>query len=100
MRKTKIMNVADGPGFSRYDVIMLVARLSFVTAIGFFSMKWIMGQLDPNNKQKRKAKQKVSFFTLPMIASVCREQHNLGFKFFLSKKMLFFSKFDTLVIFL
>lgn len=55
------MNVADGPGFSRYEMILLVARLSFVTAIGFFSMKWIMNQLDPNNKQKRKAKKKVIF---------------------------------------
>ncbi|KAJ8679763.1 hypothetical protein QAD02_015550 [Eretmocerus hayati] len=52
------MNVAEGAGFSRYEVLMLVARLSFVTAIGFFSMKWIMNQLDPNNSQKRKAKQK------------------------------------------
>lgn len=53
------MNVAGGSGFSRTEIFMLVARLSFVTAIGFFSMKYIMNQLDPNNKQKRKAKKKV-----------------------------------------
>lgn len=64
------MNVADGPGFSRYEIITLIARLSFVTAIGFFSMKWIMNQIDPNNKQKRKAKQKVCFLILLQIASV------------------------------
>ncbi|NP_001239116.1 ATPase family AAA domain-containing protein 1-A-like [Nasonia vitripennis] len=52
------MNVAGGSGFSRTEIFMLVARLSFVTAIGFFSMKYIMNQLDPNNKQKRKAKKK------------------------------------------
>lgn len=54
------MNVADGPGITRYEVLMLLARLSFVSAIGFFSMRWIMNQLDPNNKQKKKAKKKVS----------------------------------------
>ncbi|XP_012285360.1 ATPase family AAA domain-containing protein 1-B [Orussus abietinus] len=52
------MNVADGAGISRYEVLVLVARLSFVTAIGFFSMKWIMSQLDPTTKAKKKAKQK------------------------------------------
>ncbi|XP_011134806.1 ATPase family AAA domain-containing protein 1-B isoform X1 [Harpegnathos saltator] len=49
--------VADG-GLTRSEVLMLVARLTCVTAIGFFSMKWIMSQLDPTNSNKKRAKQK------------------------------------------
>ncbi|XP_066584571.1 outer mitochondrial transmembrane helix translocase isoform X2 [Prorops nasuta] len=52
------MNIADGSGVSRYEIVMLVARLSFVTALGFFTMKFIMNQLDPTNKAKKKAKKK------------------------------------------
>lgn len=56
------MNITDGAGLSRYDILMLIARLSFVTAIGFFSMKWIMNQIDPTNKAKKKAKKKVYIY--------------------------------------
>ncbi|XP_034948325.1 ATPase family AAA domain-containing protein 1-like [Chelonus insularis] len=52
------MNVADGAGFTRYEMFTLIARLSIVTAIGFFSMKWIMSQIDPMSKAKKKAKEK------------------------------------------
>ncbi|KAL2737381.1 ATPase family AAA domain-containing protein 1-B-like [Vespula maculifrons] len=52
------MNVADGPGFSRYEILLLAARLSFVTAVGFFTMKWFVHQLDPTNAAKKKAKKK------------------------------------------
>ena len=51
----KKMTVADGQGFSRYEVLMLVARLSLGTAIGFFSVKWIMNQLDLNKQQLAEA---------------------------------------------
>lgn len=58
-RISQIMNmVADG-GLTRFEVLMLVARLTCVTAIGFFSMKWIMSQLDPTNSSKKRAKKKV-----------------------------------------
>ncbi|XP_014602956.1 PREDICTED: ATPase family AAA domain-containing protein 1-B-like [Polistes canadensis] len=52
------MNVADGPGFSRYEILLLAARLSFVTAVGFFTMKWFVHQLDPTNAAKKRAKKK------------------------------------------
>lgn len=55
------MNVTDGPGFSRYEILLLAARLSFVTAVGFFTMKWFVHQLDPTNAAKKKAKKKVGF---------------------------------------
>lgn len=54
------MNLADGAGFaSRYEVILIVARVSIVAAIGFFSMRWIMNQLDPTTQAKKQAKKKV-----------------------------------------
>lgn len=53
------MDVADAAGFSRFQVFALVARLSIVTAIGFFSMKWIMSRIDPVTKSQKKAKEKV-----------------------------------------
>ncbi|XP_043475435.1 outer mitochondrial transmembrane helix translocase [Leptopilina heterotoma] len=53
------MNLADGAGFaSRYEVILIVARVSIVAAIGFFSMRWIMNQLDPTTQAKKQAKKK------------------------------------------
>lgn len=52
------MNVADGIGYSRSEVFVLVARVSFVAAVGFFSMKWIMNHLDPTNNAKKKARKK------------------------------------------
>lgn len=54
------MNIADGVGYSRSEVLVLVARVSFVAAVGFFSMKWIMNQLDPTNNAKKKARKKVT----------------------------------------
>lgn len=58
------MNVADGVGYSRSEVFVLVARVSFIAAVGFFSMKWIMNQLDPTNNAKKKARKKVTHFIL------------------------------------
>lgn len=53
------MNLADGAGFaSRYEVLLLVTRVSLVAAIGFFSMRWIMNQLDPTTQAKKQAKKK------------------------------------------
>lgn len=58
-RISQIMNMVADSGLTRFDVLMLVARLTCVTAIGFFSMKWIMSQLDPTNSNKKRAKKKV-----------------------------------------
>lgn len=55
------MNIADGVGYTRSEVFVLVARISFIAAFGFFSMKWIMNQLDPTNNAKKKARKKVIY---------------------------------------
>lgn len=52
------MNIADGVGHTRSEIFVLVARVSFIAAFGFFSMKWIMNQLDPTNNAKKKARKK------------------------------------------
>lgn len=44
--------------FSRNEVIGLVVRLTLVSAVTFLSIKWIMNQLDPTNKSKKKARKR------------------------------------------
>ncbi|CAG9824829.1 unnamed protein product [Phaedon cochleariae] len=44
--------------FSRNEVIGLVLRLSLVSAVTFLSIKWIMNQVDPTNKSKKKARKR------------------------------------------
>lgn len=42
--------------FDRVQIISLVVRLSLVTAATYYSIKWLIGQMDPTNKNKKKAK--------------------------------------------
>ncbi|CAG9859112.1 unnamed protein product [Phyllotreta striolata] len=44
--------------FSKNEVIGLVVRLTLVSAVTFLSIKWIMNQVDPTNKSKKKARQR------------------------------------------
>lgn len=44
--------------FGRNEIISLVVRLSLVSAVTFLSIKWIMNQVDPTNKNKKKARKK------------------------------------------
>ncbi|XP_011299589.1 ATPase family AAA domain-containing protein 1-B [Fopius arisanus] len=52
------MSVADGANLTRGEMMSLIVRLTIVTAVGFFSMKWIMSQMDPMSKAKKKAKER------------------------------------------
>lgn len=40
----------------KYEALNLIIRLSMVSAIAYFSVKWMMERLDPNSKTKKKAK--------------------------------------------
>jgi len=51
--------MAASAGLTRQEVLMLVARLTCVAAIGFFSMRWLISQLDPTRSTKQRAKKKV-----------------------------------------
>lgn len=44
--------------FSRNELIGLVVRLTLVSAVTFLSIKWLMNQVDPTNKSKKKAKKR------------------------------------------
>ena len=50
----------DTQTFSRSEIISLIIRLAILTGVTFFSVKWMITQLDPTNKQKKTAKKKVS----------------------------------------
>ncbi|XP_015108521.1 ATPase family AAA domain-containing protein 1-A isoform X2 [Diachasma alloeum] len=43
---------------TRGEMLSLIVRLSLVTAVGFVSIRWIMTQLDPMSKAKKKAKER------------------------------------------
>lgn len=43
--------------FTRNEIIGLVVRLTLVSAVTYYSIKWLMSQVDPTNKNKRKAKE-------------------------------------------
>ncbi|EFA07759.1 outer mitochondrial transmembrane helix translocase [Tribolium castaneum] len=44
--------------FTRNEIISLVVRLTLVSAVTFISIKWLMNQVDPTNKSKKKARKK------------------------------------------
>lgn len=46
----------NDPGFSRNEIVSLVVRLTLVSAVTFWSIKWLMNQVDPTNKSKKKAR--------------------------------------------
>jgi hypothetical protein len=51
--------MVDTQTFSRSEVIGLIIRLALLTGVTFFSVKWMITQLDPTHKQKKSAKKKV-----------------------------------------
>lgn len=53
------MSLADGGALSRYEIFSLVAKLSLVTAFGFFGMRWMINQIDPITKTRKKTQEKV-----------------------------------------
>lgn len=44
------------PVFSKVEIVNLVVRLTLVSAVTFWSIKWIMNQVDPTNKNKKNAR--------------------------------------------
>lgn len=50
--------MVDGVGISRHEALLLVVRVSFVTAAGYFGIRWLMNQLDPTKNAKRSTRKK------------------------------------------
>lgn len=44
--------------FSRNEIIGLVIRLTLVSAVTYYSIKWLVAKVDPTNKSKQKAKER------------------------------------------
>lgn len=44
---------------TRTEIIKITAKLVLLSAFSYYSMKWLINQLDPTNKQKNQAKAKV-----------------------------------------
>lgn len=58
---TFVGNMVDTQTLSRSEVIGLIIRLAVLTGVTFFSVRWMISQLDPTNKQKKSAKKKVRY---------------------------------------
>uniref|UniRef100_A0A6M2DYD1 Putative aaa+-type atpase n=1 Tax=Xenopsylla cheopis TaxID=163159 RepID=A0A6M2DYD1_XENCH len=43
---------------TRNEIVQLLVRLSLVSAVTYFSLKWVMSHIDPTNKNKKNAKTK------------------------------------------
>nr|CAD7576774.1 unnamed protein product [Timema californicum] len=50
--------MGDSQLFSRSEIINLIVRLAFVSGATYFGVKWMINQIDPTSKQKRKAKKR------------------------------------------
>jgi hypothetical protein len=53
--------MVDTQTFSRTEVIGLIIRLALLSGVTFFSVRWMITQLDPTHKQKKAAKKKVGY---------------------------------------
>lgn len=48
----------SGAQFTRNEVVQLLFRVSIASVVTYYSLKWMMNQLDPTNKSKKKARTK------------------------------------------
>lgn len=44
--------------FDRHQIIGLVVRLTLASAVTYYSIKWLISQVDPTSKNKKKAKER------------------------------------------
>lgn len=44
--------------FTRNEIFQLIFRVSIASVVSYYSLKWMMNQLDPTNKSKKKARAK------------------------------------------
>ncbi|XP_026756060.1 outer mitochondrial transmembrane helix translocase isoform X2 [Galleria mellonella] len=50
--------VMEGSAFTRNDVFQMAIRVAFVSAVTYFSIKWLVNQIDPTSKSRKKAEEK------------------------------------------
>ncbi|XP_061718715.1 outer mitochondrial transmembrane helix translocase-like isoform X2 [Cydia pomonella] len=47
--------MVEGSAFTRTDVFQMAIRVCFVSAVTYFSIKWLVNQIDPTSKSRKKA---------------------------------------------
>ncbi|XP_048479211.1 outer mitochondrial transmembrane helix translocase isoform X2 [Plutella xylostella] len=50
--------MVEGAAFGRNDVFQMAVRVAFVSAVTYFSIKWLVNQIDPTSKSRKKAEEK------------------------------------------
>lgn len=50
--------MVEGSAFSRNDVFQMAIRVAFVSAVTYFSIKWLVNQIDPTSKSRKKAEER------------------------------------------
>jgi hypothetical protein len=48
----------SGISISRSEIVQFILRVSLVSFVTYYSAKWLMNNLDPTNKSKKKAIEK------------------------------------------
>lgn len=48
--------VSQGSVLTRNEIFQVVIRVSLLSVATYFSLKWLMNQMDPTNKNKKQAK--------------------------------------------
>lgn len=50
--------MVEGSAFTRNDVFQMALRVAFVSAVTYFSIKWLVNQIDPTSKSRKKAEER------------------------------------------
>ncbi|XP_063537593.1 outer mitochondrial transmembrane helix translocase isoform X2 [Cydia strobilella] len=50
--------MVEGSAFTRTDVFQMAIRVCFVSAVTYFSIKWLVNQIDPTSKSRKKAEER------------------------------------------
>lgn len=58
MDRVKLGKTMSGSSITRNEVVQFVLRISLVSIVTYYSAKWLMKNLDPTNKSKKKAIEK------------------------------------------
>jgi hypothetical protein len=53
--------MSDSQVILRSEVIGLIIKFALLTGVTYFSVKWMITQLDPTHKQKKSARRKVGY---------------------------------------
>lgn len=50
--------MVEGSAFTRNEMFQMAIRVAFVSAVTYFSIKWLVNQIDPTSKSRKKAEER------------------------------------------